>query len=66
MVPAWQRTDVKFGDINAAKYTNPDPATFIIYRVAIPNTSGELEIMVTKDQEKSTLGTQILSTFKFY
>ena len=39
------------------KYTNPDPATFIIYRVAIPNTSGELEIMVTKDQRKH-FGTQ--------
>lgn len=61
----WQRSDVKIGTVNAAKYENQDPNTFIIYRTAIPNTNGELEIYVTKNSQKKDLANQILSTLKF-
>lgn len=63
--PEWQRFDIEINGISAAKFTNPNPNTFIIYRVAIPNTPGELEIMVTKDSRRSALADQILSTFGF-
>lgn len=61
----WQREDIKINGINVAKFINPNPDTFVIYRVAIPNTPGELEIMVTKNPKRNTMADQILSTFKF-
>ena len=61
----WQRSEVKIGATNAIRYEKQDPNTFTIYRSAIPNTSGELEIYATKSPLKKDLAKQILETLKF-
>jgi hypothetical protein len=61
----WQRSDTTINGLPATKFENLKPDTFLIYRLAIPNSPGELELQVTKDPEKTEVANQILSTFQF-